>query len=88
LEDDGVNNTTSKLAVPSELVGSIIGPGGKVINQIRAESNAKIHITAQERNRKDRDVFITGSLEAISKALKSLHHYLAEEQKRKEVEEL
>ncbi len=85
IPEDGVS-TTSKLAVPAELVGSIIGPGGKLINEIRNESGAAIHISPKEKNSQDRDVLITGSLEAISKALKLLHYYLEQEKERKQNE--
>jgi polyribonucleotide nucleotidyltransferase len=68
------------------MVGSIIGPGGKLINEIRVESGAKIHISPKEPNRKDRDVLITGNLDSIAKALKMLHFYLEQEKERKALE--
>jgi heterogeneous nuclear rnp K-like protein len=65
-------STTSKIAVPLDMVGCIIGPRGACINEIRESSGAKIHIASQESGRDERDVLITGSANAIATALQLL----------------
>ncbi|KAJ3273079.1 RNA binding protein, heterogenous nuclear RNP-K like protein [Terramyces sp. JEL0728] len=75
---------TETISVAAELVGSIIGPGGAVINDIRATTGAKIHIAALEKNKITRNVIITGAPAVIESALKLINQHLDEEKKKSE----
>ncbi len=67
LPNDTPNVTlTIRLIMSGKEVGSIIGKGGEIINSIREESGAKIHIS--DGSVPERIVTITGSTDAILKA--------------------
>ena len=57
-----------QVAVPSELIGIIIGKGGQTINQIRDESLAKIEIDTSTTYGSDKRISITGTLQQIQMA--------------------
>jgi predicted RNA-binding protein YlqC (UPF0109 family) len=62
----GVVSLTLRAIMSGKEVGSIIGKGGEIINNIREESGAKIHIT--DGSVPERIVTVTGSTDAILKA--------------------
>jgi len=57
---------TIRMIMSGKEVGSIIGKGGEIINSIREESGAKIHIS--DGSVPERIVTVTGSTDAILKA--------------------
>lgn len=57
---------TIRMIMNGKEVGSIIGKGGEIINNIREESGARIHIT--DGSVPERIVTVTGSTESILKA--------------------
>ena len=57
---------TIRMIMSGKEVGSIIGKGGEIINGIREESGAKIHIS--DGSVPERIVTVTGSTDAILKA--------------------
>ena len=67
LPNDAPNVTlTIRMIMNGREVGSIIGKGGEIINNIREESGAKIHIT--DGSVPERIVTVTGSTDAIFKS--------------------
>ena len=67
LPNDAPNVTlTIRMIMTGKEVGSIIGKGGEIINNIREESSAKIHIS--DGSVPERIVTVTGSTDAILKA--------------------
>lgn len=57
------------IEIPQEFIGAIIGPGGKVIQEMQAQTNTEISID-EDKERKVGKVSIMGpNLEAIKKAL-------------------
>ena len=67
LPNDAPNVTlTIRMIMNGKEVGSIIGKGGEIINNIREESGAKIHIT--DGSVPERIVTVTGSTDAIFKS--------------------
>ncbi len=67
LPGDSQNVTlTIRMIMNGKEVGSIIGKGGEIINNIREESGAKIHIT--DGSVPERIVTVTGSTDAILKS--------------------
>lgn len=67
LPDDAHSVTlTIRMIMNGKDVGSIIGKGGEIINNIREESGAKIHIT--DGSVPERIVTVSGSTDAILKA--------------------
>jgi len=67
LPNDTPNVTlTIRMIMSGKEVGSIIGKGGEIINNIREESGAKIHIS--DGSVPERIVTVTGSTDAILKA--------------------
>ena len=57
---------TLRLIMSGKEVGGIIGKGGEIINNIREESGAKIHIS--DGSVPERIVTVTGSTDAILKS--------------------
>ena len=57
---------TIRMIMNGKEVGSIIGKGGEIINNIREESGAKIHIS--DGSVPERIVTVTGSTDAIYKS--------------------
>ena len=67
LPNDTPNVTlTIRMIMSGKEVGSIIGKGGEIINSIREESGAKIHIS--DGSVPERIVTVTGSTDAILKS--------------------
>lgn len=66
-----------KITIPVEKIGSVIGPGGKMIQKISADTGAEIEIED------DGSVYITGQIEGASVAKKTIeeicHEYKAGE---------
>merc|ERR1712066_1041467 len=57
---------TIRMIMSGKEVGSIIGKGGEIINSIREESGAKIHIS--DGSCPERVITVTGTAHAIFKA--------------------
>lgn len=68
---------TIRMIMSGKEVGSIIGKGGEIINSIREESGAKIHIS--DGSVPERIVTVTGSTDAILKSFNLLAKKLEEE---------
>ena len=66
-----------KITIPVEKIGSVIGPGGKMIQKISADTGAEIEIED------DGSVYITGQIEGANKAKSTIetmcHEYKAGE---------
>lgn len=66
-----------KITIPVDKIGSVIGPGGKMIQKISAENNVEIEIED------DGSVYITGKVEGANKAKEIIeamcHEYKAGE---------
>ncbi|KAJ3407834.1 hypothetical protein CcCBS67573_g01534 [Chytriomyces confervae] len=76
--------TTQTLAVPSDMVGCIIGKGGSFIANIRRQSNAKLRISElEEGGSNERVVTIVGSASSIAKALQLIYEQLEAEKSRR-----
>ncbi|KAJ3075782.1 RNA binding protein, heterogenous nuclear RNP-K like protein [Podochytrium sp. JEL0797] len=86
--NDSEPQQTQTLAIPSDMVGCIIGKGGSFIANIRRQSNARLRISElEEGNANERVVTIVGSAGAIAKALSLIYEQLeAEKQRRMEME--
>lgn len=64
----GGPETTTKVTIPTNLAGSIIGKGGQRIRQIRADSGAQIKIDEPAAGSEDRVITIIGTQEQIQNA--------------------
>ena len=63
-------NMTLRTLMSGKEVGPIIGKGGEIINNIREESGAKIHIS--DGSCPERIITVTGSKDAIFKVNQSM----------------
>ena len=78
LPNDTPNVTlTIRMIMSGKEVGSIIGKGGEIINSIREESGAKIHIS--DGSVPERIVTVTGSTDAILKSFTLISKKFEEE---------
>lgn len=59
---------TSKVTVPKDMGGAIIGPGGQRIKSVRMESQAQIKVDEPEEGSEDRVITITGTPQSIQTA--------------------
>lgn len=59
---------TSKVTVPKDMGGAIIGPGGERIKKIRMESQAQIKVDEPEDGSEDRVITISGTPQSIQTA--------------------
>jgi len=64
--ENGSVNITLRMIMSGKEVGPIIGKGGEIINSIREEAGAKIHIT--DGSCPERIITVTGTTDAIFKA--------------------
>ncbi|KAI8914039.1 hypothetical protein DFJ77DRAFT_549251 [Powellomyces hirtus] len=71
------------LAIPVEMVGSIIGRGGSFINQIRKASGARLRIDELQDGQSSRTVTITGTDAATKTALEMIYNQLETEKQRR-----
>ncbi|OUM64481.1 hypothetical protein PIROE2DRAFT_42523 [Piromyces sp. E2] len=75
-----------KINFPADMVGCIIGKGGKKITEIRQISGSKINISpidASKNGSKEREFTITGSSENNDKALQLIYEQLEAEKQRR-----
>lgn len=74
-----------KINFPADMVGCIIGKGGKKITEIRNISGSKINISPidSSKNGKEREFTITGSSENNDKALQLIYEQLGAEKQRR-----
>lgn len=74
-----------KINFPADMVGCIIGKGGKKITEIRQISGSKINISPIDgsKNGKEREFTITGSSENNDKALQLIYEQLEAEKQRR-----
>jgi len=75
-----------KINFPADMVGCIIGKGGKKITEIRNISGSKINISpidASKNDSKVREFTITGTSENIDKALQLIYEQLEAEKQRR-----
>jgi len=75
-----------KINFPADMVGCIIGKGGKKITEIRNVSGSKINISpidASKNGSKVREFTITGTSENIDKALQLIYEQLEAEKQRR-----
>ncbi|KAI9227288.1 MAG: hypothetical protein DHS80DRAFT_24385 [Piptocephalis tieghemiana] len=82
----GVNGggptTTQQIFIPNELVGAVIGKGGRKINEIRQMSGSHVKIDDPQPGSAERLVHITGSAECNQMALYLLYTRLEAEKMR------
>ncbi|KAJ3159169.1 RNA binding protein, heterogenous nuclear RNP-K like protein [Geranomyces michiganensis] len=71
------------LAVPLEMIGSIIGRGGAFINQIRKVSGARLRIDEQLEGANTRQVTVTGSDAAVKTAFEMIYGQMETEKNRR-----
>ncbi|KAJ3171138.1 RNA binding protein, heterogenous nuclear RNP-K like protein [Geranomyces variabilis] len=71
------------LAVPLEMIGSIIGRGGAFINQIRKVSGARLRIDEQLEGANTRQVTVTGSDAAVKTAFEMIYGQMETEKQRR-----
>lgn len=64
-----------KISIPSDMIGAVIGPGGKVIQEIQKESGATI--TIEEVNNKGEVSIAAANKDAIDQALKRIKGIVA-----------
>ncbi|KAL7752686.1 RNA binding protein, heterogenous nuclear RNP-K like protein [Sorochytrium milnesiophthora] len=80
---DDPNAKTQTIAIPSDMVGCIIGKGGSRIGEIRASSGCHISISKLPNESGERLFTIVGSQEANERALKMLYEQLESERERR-----
>ncbi|KAG4914608.1 hypothetical protein JHK87_052165 [Glycine soja] len=73
-DDDGGQQVTAKLLVPSDQIGCVIGKGGSIVQNIRSETGAQIRILKDDHLplcalSSDELVQITGDASVVKKAL-------------------
>lgn len=64
-----------KIFVPRDMIGAIIGPGGKIIQEMQRETNTVINI--EEKNNMGEVLISSANLEAIEAALKRIKAIVA-----------
>eukprot|EP00438_Fugacium_kawagutii_P033890 Skav220979 [mRNA] locus=scaffold1541:29091:40106:+ [translate_table: standard] len=64
------------IKVPLESIGVLIGRGGETISKIQKESHARIEINRDDKDSRERSVTITGSGDAIEKAIRAIDDVL------------
>ena len=69
--------------IPVDLVGCLIGKGGKFINHLRRVSGAKINVSDREDDQSDRIFVIKGTKASVDKALEMVFAQLEKEKKRR-----
>lgn len=77
--DDNGNERTAGgriIKVPLESIGVLIGRGGETISRIQKDSNARIEINRDDKDSRDRNVTITGTGEAIGRAIRAIDDVL------------
>ncbi|KAJ3110035.1 RNA binding protein, heterogenous nuclear RNP-K like protein [Phlyctochytrium bullatum] len=74
---------TQTLAIPSDMVGCVIGKGGTFINSIRRQSGARLRIQEAVEGSSERVITIVGTPSANSKALQMLYDQLESEKNRR-----
>ncbi|KAJ7545093.1 hypothetical protein O6H91_09G107100 [Diphasiastrum complanatum] len=82
-EDHGTTSITTRLLVPSNQVGCLLGRGGKIIEQMREESGAQIRILPRDQLPvcalvSDEVVQLFGEANAVRKALRLISSRLLE----------
>ncbi|RKP11469.1 hypothetical protein BJ684DRAFT_17945 [Piptocephalis cylindrospora] len=79
---NGGPTTTQQIFIPNELVGAVIGKGGRKINEIRQMSGSHVKIDDPQPGSAERLVHITGSAECNQMALYLLYTRLEAEKMR------
>ncbi|KAI8835336.1 hypothetical protein BC829DRAFT_406453 [Chytridium lagenaria] len=74
---------TQTLAIPSDMVGCVIGKAGSFINSIRRQSGARLRIQEAVEGSSDRVITIIGTPSANAKALQMLYDQLDSEKNRR-----
>ena len=79
-EDDNGGSITRAggriIKVPLESIGVLIGKGGETISRIQKDSNARIEINRDDKDSRERNVTITGTGDAIEKAIRAIDEVL------------
>lgn len=68
IKDPNAPVQTSKVTIPRDMGGAIIGPGGARIRKVRMDSQADIKVDEPEEGSDDRVITITGTPESIQTA--------------------
>jgi len=68
INDPNAPVQTSKVTIPRDMGGAIIGPGGARIRKVRMDSQADIKVDEPEEGSDDRVITITGTPESIQTA--------------------
>jgi heterogeneous nuclear rnp K-like protein 2 len=74
---------TQQIFVPNDMIGSIIGKGGRSINEVRSMSGAQVKIEEPEEGKNERAVTISGSQQANQMALYLLYNRMEQERAKK-----
>jgi heterogeneous nuclear rnp K-like protein 2 len=82
-KSDDPNAITQTIAIPSDMVGCIIGKGGSRIGAIREHSGSKISVSKVPNSTGERIFTIVGTRSQNDVALKMLYEQLAEEKERR-----
>ena len=72
-----------EVKIPVDLVGCLIGKGGKFINHLRRVSGAKITVSDRENDESDRIFVLKGSKANVDKALELVFAQLEKEKTRR-----
>ena len=77
-DEDGVSTVAGGrvIKVPLESIGVLIGKGGETISKIQKDSHARIEISRDDKDSRERSVTITGSGDAIEKAIRAIDDVL------------
>lgn len=68
IKDENAPVQTSKVTIPRDMGGAIIGPGGARIRKVRMDSQADIKVDEPEEGSDDRVITITGTPQSIQTA--------------------
>lgn len=66
------------IQIPNNMIGVLIGRGGETISRLQRDTKARIEIAKDDGNSSDRNVIISGSPDAIEKAVEAVEAVLSE----------
>merc|ERR1712193_102683 len=67
-DENGEQQRTDTINIPSELSRVIIGPGGRRIRQLQSQTGAKINIKQVSTNKADSTVILKGTAKSVTRA--------------------
>ncbi|KAJ3331950.1 RNA binding protein, heterogenous nuclear RNP-K like protein [Blyttiomyces sp. JEL0837] len=81
--DRDSDQQTQTMAIPSDMVGCVIGKGGSFISSIRRQSNARLRISEAIEGSSERIITVTGTSTATAKAMQMIQEQLSSEKQRR-----